>query len=84
MISIIYKKYNGEIPFKIGDTVEFYDWKYNEKILRKGVVRRIDENGFEYNLHLKCEYVSPLGCGAVVYPLREEVRIIKEVGYDKR
>lgn len=84
MISIIYKKYNGEIPFKIGDTVEFYDWKYNEKILRKGVVRRIDENGFEYNLHLKCEYVSPLGCGTVVYPLREEVRIIKEVGYDKR
>lgn len=84
MVNIIYKKYNGEIPFKIGDTVEFYDWKYNEKILRKGVVRRIDENGFEYNLHLKCEYVSPLGCGAVVYPLREEVRIIKEVGYDKR
>ena len=36
MVNIIYKKYNGEIPFKIGDTVEFYDWKYNEKILRKG------------------------------------------------
>lgn len=75
---MIYKKYEGEIPFKIGDKVEFYAWKYNEKILRKGVVRRIDETEFEYNLHLKCEYVSPLGCGAVVYPLKEEVRIIKE------
>lgn len=75
---MIYKKYNGEIPFKVGDKVEFYDWNNNGKILRKGVVRRIDENGFEYNLHIKCEYVSPLGCGAVVYPLRQEVRIIKE------
>ena len=37
----------------------------------------IDENGFEYNLHVKCEYVSPLGNGEVVYPLRQEVRIIK-------
>lgn len=75
---MIYKKYDGEIPFKVGDKVEFYDWNNNGKILRKGVVRRIDENGFEYNLHLKCEYVSPLGCGAVVYPLRQEVRIIKQ------
>lgn len=75
---MIYQKYNGEIPYKVGDTVQFYDWKNNEKILRKGIVRRIDENGFEYNLHLKCEYVSPLGNAAVVYPLRQEVRIIKE------
>ena len=75
---MIYKKYDGEIPFKVGDIVEFYDWNNDGKILRKGTVRRIDENGFEYNLHLKCEYVSPLGCGAVVYPLRQEVRIIKQ------
>ena len=75
---MIYKKYNGEIPFKVGDTVEFYQVRYGESVLRKGIVRRIDENGFEYNLHLKCEYVSSMGCGAVVYPLREEVRIIKE------
>ena len=74
---MIYKKYDGEIPFKVGDIVEFYDWDNNGK-LRKGIVRRIDENGFEYNLHLKCEYVSPLGNAAVVYPLREEVRIIKQ------
>lgn len=75
---MIYKKYDGEIPFKVGDKVEFYDWNDNGKFLRKGVVRRIDENGFEYNLHLKCKYVSPLGNSAVVYPLRQEVRIIKE------
>ena len=75
---MVYQKYNGEIPYKVGDTVEFYDWKGNEKILRKGIVRRIDENGFEYNLHLKCEYVSPLGNAAVVYPLRQEVCIIEE------
>jgi hypothetical protein len=74
---MIYKKYDGEIPFKVGDVVEFYQWYNGENILRKGTVRRIDENGFEYNLHLKCEYVSPLGNAAVVYPLRQEVRIIK-------
>lgn len=74
---MIYKKYEGEIPYKVGDMVEFYQWNNGENILRKGVVRRIDENGFEYNLHVKCEYVSPLGNGAVVYPLRQEVRIIK-------
>ena len=75
---MIYKKYDGEIPFKIGDIVEFYQWNGSENILRKGIVRRIDENGFEYNLHIKCEYVSPLGCGVVIYPLKQEVRIIKE------
>ena len=75
---MIYKKYNDEIPFKIGDMVEFDQWNGREKIARRGVVRRIDENGFEYNLHIKCEYVSSLGCGAVVYPLRQEVCIIKE------
>lgn len=74
---MIYKKYEGEIPYKVGDMVEFYQWNHGENILRKGVVRRIDENGFEYNLHVKCEYVSPLGRGAVAYPLRQEVRIIK-------
>ena len=74
---MIYKKYEGEIPYKVGDMVEFYQWNHGENILRKGVVRRIDENGFEYNLHVKCEYVSPLGRGGVVYPLRQEVRIIK-------
>ena len=74
---MIYKKYEGEIPYKVGDMVEFYQWNHGENILRKGIVRRIDENGFEYNLHVKCEYVSPLGNGEVVYPLRQEVRIIK-------
>ena len=74
---MVYKKYDGEIPFKVGDTVEFYQYDGSKNIIRKGIVRRIDENKFEYNLHIKCEYVSPLGCGAVVYPLREEVRIIK-------
>jgi hypothetical protein len=75
---MIYKKYEGEIPFKVGDIVTFYDWNNGEKILRRGIVRRIDENGFEYNLHLKCEYVCPLGNSAVVYPLRQKVNIIKE------
>ena len=75
---MIYKKYNGEIPFVIGDTIEFYQHDGSRNILRRGVVKRIDENGFEYNLHIKCEYVSTLGCGAVVYPLNQEVRIIKE------
>lgn len=74
---MVYKKYNGEIPYHIGDVVEFYQYNGNNKILRRGIVKRIDENGFEYNLHIKCEYVSPLGCGAVVYPLKQEVRIIK-------
>ena len=75
---MLYKKYNGEIPFAIGDIVEFYQREGSKNILRRGVVKRIDENGFEYNLHIKCEYVSPLGCGAVVYPLKQEVWIIKE------
>lgn len=75
---MIYKKYNGEIPFAIGDTVEFYQRNGSKNILRRGVVKRIDENGLEYNLHIKCEYVNPLGCGAVVYPLRQEVHIIKD------
>lgn len=75
---MIYKKYDGEIPFKIGDTVQFYDYNGTEQILRTGIVKRIDENGFEYNLHLKCEYVSPLGCGAVVYPLKQDIRIVKK------
>ena len=75
---MIYKKYNGEIPFVVGDIVEFYQREGSKNILRRGVIKRIDENGFEYNLHIKCEYVSPLGCGAVVYPLKQEVWIIKE------
>lgn len=74
---MVYKKYDGEIPFKVGDIVEFYQYDGSKNILRKGIVRRIDENGFEYNLHIKFEYVNPLGCGAVVYPLKKEVRIIK-------
>ena len=81
---MIYKKYSGEIPFVIGDTVEFYQHNGGKNILRRGVVKRIDENGFEYNLHVKCEYVSPLGCGAVVYPLKQEVRIIKSNSMPKK
>lgn len=74
-----YKKYDEQIPFKIGDVVEFYQqtWRCGG-VLRKGAVMRIDENGFEYNLHVKCEYASPLGRGAVVYPLRQDVRIVEE------
>lgn len=80
---MIYKKYDGQIHFKVGDVVEFYQMHSGQNILRKGIVMRIDENGFEYNLHIKCEYVSPLGCGAVIYPLKQEVRVIKEdVGGD--
>lgn len=76
---MIYKKYDGQIPFKVGDVVEFYQQssRYGG-VLRKGVVKRIDENGFEYNLHVKCEYASPLGRGSVVYPLRQDVRIVEE------
>lgn len=65
-------------PFKVGDKVEFFDWNNNGKFLRRGVVRRIDEYESGYNLHLKCEYVCHLGNSAVVYPLKQEVRIIKE------
>lgn len=74
---MVYEKYNGVIPFKLGDTVEFYENTFSGKILRKGKVTRIDEFGYGYNLHLKCEYVRCLGCGAVVYPLKQEVRIVQ-------
>lgn len=73
---MIYKKYNDEIPYRVGDTISFYDWNHGDMILRKGVIRRIDEFGDDYNLHVKCEYVSPLGNSAVVYPLRQEVTLI--------
>lgn len=43
---MIYKKHGGEIPFKVGDKVEFFDWNNNGKFLRRGVVRRIDEYEF--------------------------------------
>ena len=73
---MIYQKYTGEIPYRVGDTILFYDWNYGDQIQRKGVIRRIDEFGYEYNLHVKCEYVCPLGNSAVVYPLRQEVTVI--------
>lgn len=76
---MIYKKYNDEIPYRVGDTIAFYDWCHGESIQRKGVIRRIDEFGDDYNLHVKCEYVSPLGNSAVVYPLRQEVTLLSQV-----
>ena len=33
---MIYKKHDGEIPFKVGDKVEFFDWNNNGKFLRRG------------------------------------------------
>ena len=74
---MIYKKYDGVIPFRVGDTVEFEDTTYDyEKVVRRGVVRRIDEFQDGYNLHLKCEYLSPFGNAAVLYPLKQDVRLI--------
>ena len=70
---MVYRKYEGNIPYSVGDTVEFTQTVGNKIVSRRGVVRRIDEFGNDYNMHIKCEYVSPLGCGAVVYPLKETV-----------
>ena len=70
---MVYTKYNGVIPFSVGDKVEFTQKVGNKDVLRRGVVKRIDEFGNAYNMHVKCEYVSPLGCGAVVYPAKERV-----------
>ena len=76
---MIYKKYKGVILFNVGDIVEFEDITYDHKrVVRRGIVRRIDEFEDGYNLHLKCEYLCPFGNAAVVYPLQQEVRIIKE------
>jgi hypothetical protein len=76
---MIYKEYKGVIPFSVGDIVEFEDTTYDhKKVVRCGVVRRIDEFEDGYNLHLKCEYLCPFGNAAVVYPLKQEVRLIEE------
>ena len=73
---MVYTKYNGVIPFSVEDKVEFTQKVGNKDVLRRGVVKRIDEFGNDYNMHVKCEYVSPLGCGAVVYPTKERVEKI--------
>jgi hypothetical protein len=70
---MVYRKYEGNIPYRVGDTVEFTQTVGSKIVARRGVVKRIDEFGNDYNMHIKCEYVSPLGCGAVVYPLKETV-----------
>ena len=70
---MVYRKYKGNIPYSVGDTVEFTQTVGSKIVARRGVVKRIDEFGKDYNMHIKCEYVSPLGCGAVVYPLKETV-----------
>ena len=70
---MVYRKYEGNIPYNVGDTVEFTQTVGSKIVSRRGVVKRIDEFGNDYNMHIKCEYVSPLGCGAVVYPLKETV-----------
>lgn len=70
---MVYRKYEGSIPYSVGDTVEFTQTVGSKIVPRRGVVKRIDEFGNDYNMHIKCEYVSPLGCGAVVYPLKETV-----------
>ena len=70
---MVYRKYEGNIPYNVGDTVEFTQTVGSKIVSRRGVVKRIDEFGNDYNMHIKCEYVSPLGCGAVVYPLKETI-----------
>lgn len=70
---MVYRKYEGNIPYSVGDTVEFTQTVGSKIVARRGVVKRIDEFGNDYNMHIKCEYISPLGCGAVVYPLKETV-----------
>lgn len=70
---MVYRKYEGNIPYSVGDTVEFTQTVGSKIVQRRGVIKRIDEFGNDYNMHIKCEYVSPLGCGAVVYPLKETV-----------
>lgn len=76
---MIYKKYKGVIPFSVGDIVEFEDITYeHKKVVRRGVVRRIDEFKDGYNLHLKCEHPEPFIAAAVVYPLKQEVRLVQE------
>ena len=74
---MVYRKYEGNIPYSVGDTVEFTQTVGSKIVARRGVVKRIDEFGNDYNMHIKCEYVSPLGCGAVVYPLKETVTKIE-------
>lgn len=74
---MVYRKYEGNIPYSVGDTVEFTQTVGSKIVARRGVVKRIDEFGNDYNMHIKCKYVSPLGCGAVVYPLKETVTKIE-------
>ena len=74
---MVYQKFDGTIPFVVGDTVTFTQTVGNKAVIRRGVVKRIDEFGSDYNMHVKCEYVSPLGCGAVVYPQKETVTKIE-------
>ena len=75
---MVYRKYEGNIPYSVGDTVEFTQTVGSKIVPRRGVVKRIDAFGNDYNMHIKCEYVSPLGCGAVVYPLKETVTKVED------
>ena len=74
---ILYQVIENMFTGKAGDTVEFTQTVYNTLIPRRGVIKRIDEFGDDYNMHIKCEYVSPLGCDAVVYPSKETVKKIE-------
>ena len=59
---MVYEKYNGVIPLKLGDTVEFYENTFSGKILRKGKVKRIDEFGYGW-----CGYHLSEGCGRCLH-----------------
>ena len=69
-----YKKFKGLIPFKTGDKIEFTYKSWNEEQVKQGIITRIDEFGYDYNLHVK--YLeNDRNYEIVVYP--QEQRIVK-------
>ena len=71
---MIYKKFKGLIPFKVGDEIEFTYRSWDGEEVKQGTITRIDEFGYDYNLHVK--YLDNGGkYEIVIYPQKQ--RIVK-------
>ena len=71
---MIYKKFKGLIPFKIGDEIEFTYNSWDGEQVKQGTITRIDEFSYDYNLHVK--YLEDeRKYEIVVYPQKQ--RIVK-------
>lgn len=70
---MIYKKYEGVIPYNVGDTVEFKQLLGDKFVPRRGVIKRIDEFGYGYNIHIKYEDIDHTKYSTIIYPLKESV-----------